>query len=329
MLHELGYRNVRDYRGGLEDWVESGGPLETAAAVASKVELKKPTLVGPALADAGVGTGQARILRQGRWNDSVLGFVDRRSTLQLFLAWTGMILLCGVGYWLGALFGEHGLIEAGSPVGSDLSGLGSALYFSFVTATSVGYGDVVPLGFARAIAVSEAVAGLLIFGAVVAKFVSHGQEELVREIHQVTFEERLDRVQSNLHTVISELLSITSMSEANGVQLQRLGTRLDSAVLLFVAELRATHRLLYQPRLVVEEGVLSSILADVASALQVLSELLAGLPTGFVRSQPLDLGLGNLTRLAEEICGSCVPHAYTARLVFWMDLIQTTSRRIH
>jgi hypothetical protein len=191
--------------------------------------------------------------------------VDRLSTFQLFLLWIGAVVLCGIGYWLGALIGEHGLVEEGSTVGADLRGLASALYFSFATATSLGYGDVVPVGIARVIAVAEAVLALLIFGAVVAKFVSHRQDELVREIHRVTFDERLDRVQSNLHVVISELLSITSLCEASAMSLQRIATRLDSAIRLFVAELRTTHDLLYQPRLVVQEGVLGSILANLAS----------------------------------------------------------------
>ena len=71
-------------------------------------------------------------------------------------------------------------------------------------------------------------------------------------------------------------------------------------------------------------SVLSSILANLASAFDVLAELLACLPAEFVRSQLLERALGNLTRLAEDICGSCVP-----RLRFWMDRIQNTSRRIH
>jgi hypothetical protein len=134
----------------------------------------------------------------------------------------------------------------------------------------------------------------------------------------VTFDERLDRVQNNLHVVISELLSINSLCEAQAMPLQRIATRLDSAVLLFVGELRTTHDLLYQPRLLVEEGVLSSILANLASALDVLAELLACLPAEFVRSQLLELALGNLTRLAEDICGNCVPHGYTPQLTFWI-----------
>lgn len=141
-------------------------------------------------------------------------------------------------------------------------------------------------------------------------------------------DERLDRVQSNLHVVISELLSLSSICEASMMPLQRVSIRLDSAVLLFLAELRTTHDLLYQARLLVEEAVLGSILANLSSALEVLAQLLACLPASFARSQPLKIALGNLTRLAEDICGSCVPHDCTPRLVFWMDRTQDTSRRI-
>ncbi len=135
------------------------------------------------------------------------------------------------------------------------------------------------------IAVAEAITALLIFGAVVAKFVSHRQEELVSEIHRVTFEDRLDRIETNLHMVISELLAITAMTETKA-PLNRINTRLESAVILFSGELRTTRDLLYQPRLLVEEGVLAAILATLASAMNVLAELLTLMPPEFARSQP-------------------------------------------
>jgi hypothetical protein len=275
------------------------------------------------------GEGQARLLGQQKWNDSIAGLTQRLSTLQLFLVWIGTVLLCGFGYWVGALLGEHGLVEANQPLGIGIHGLASALYFSFVTATSVGYGDVLPVGFARLIAIVEAVTTLLIFGAVIAKFVSHRQDELVAEIHRVTFDERLDRVQSNLHVVISELLELSALCETPSVPLRRLATRLHSAVWLFLSELRTTHELLYQPRLQVEEIVLASILGNLASALEVLAELMGCLPEDFTRTDHFDIALGSLTRTAEDICGNCVPHEYTPRLIFWMDRIQETARRIH
>ena len=311
--------------------MESGEPTESVSETADAESDPAPTIsAGPPLAtspDGEVGRGPARISRMRRFDNSVLDLVQRRSTLQLFLIWLGTILLSSSGFWLGAFMGEHGLVEGGRPVGADLNGFATALYFSFVTATSVGYGDILPVGGARIIAVAEAITALLIFGAVVAKFVSHRQEELVSEIHRVTFEERLDRVETNLHMVISEILSITAMSEAKA-PLNRISTRLESAVILFLGELRTTRDLLYQPRLVVEEGVLAAILATLASALSVLADLLACLPPEFSRSQPFTITLERLTGLAEDICGECVPHTYTPRLVFWMDRIQATARRI-
>ena len=218
MLHELGYSNVRDYRGGIADWVESGEPTESVTDTAppapdpSSHDASRPSACG--FAERSRRPGPRALSRMRRLDNSALDLVQQRSTLQLFVIWIGTILLSGACYWLGALMGEHGLVEGGRPVGADLNGFASAIYFSFVTATSIGYGDIVPVGGARVIAVAEAIAALLIFGAVVAKFVSHRQEELVSEIHRVTFEERLARIETNLHMVISELLSITAMCEA-------------------------------------------------------------------------------------------------------------------
>jgi rhodanese-related sulfurtransferase len=326
LLTQLGYSNVRDYRGGLADWVESGGSLEKTALPPS-AKLNGPTFV--TAPDGVAGDGPARIADRSGWRDFTSELISHVSTVQLFLIWIVTVMLCGCGYWLASLLGEHGLVEAGSPLGTDLRGLAGSIYFSFVTATSLGYGDIVPIGGARILAVTESVAALLLFGAVVAKFVSHRQDELMLEIHRVTFDDRLDRVQSNLHIVISELLSINASCEAAATPLHRMAARLDSTIVLFLGELRTTRDLLYQPRLLVEEAVLSSILANLSSALDVLAELLTCLPKEFNRSQRFQLSLSTLTRLADDICGTCVPHAYTPRLTFWMDRIQQTSREIH
>jgi rhodanese-related sulfurtransferase len=334
-LHELGYSKVRLYRGGLADWMDSGQPTESVADAPpepdSLVTDSSATLLeGPPLTispSGEVGRVPARLSQMRRWDRSVLSLIHRRSALQLFFIWIAMILLSGVGYWLVAMLTTRGLVEAGHPVGTDLKGFGTALYFSFVTATSIGYGDILPVGIARLIAVAEAISALLIFGSVVAKFVSHRQDELVAEIHRITFEERLDRVQTNLHMVISDMLAITAMCEAQKPP-NRIATRLESAVRIFNGEIRAIHDLLYQRKLVVEERVLAAILANLYSALNVLSELLQSLPPTFVRSQLLTIVLDELTRLAGEICASCVPHEYTPRLVFWMDRIESIAQRI-
>jgi len=315
-LRALGYTHLRHYRGGLADWTEGGGELESVAPAEPVAPLPAPRPTA------------TRSLPAPSWSAALLAFIERQSTAQLFGCWLAMIVTCSVLYWLAGLWAHDGLIAGGQPVEMNARGLATAVYFSFVTATSVGYGDVLPLGVARVVAVAEAVSGLLIFGAVVAKFVSRRQDELVREIHRVTFEERLDRVQTNLHLVLSEIQAIAAMCEDGAVRLERVGPRLESAALVFAGELRAIHDLLYRPQWAPEEPVLSAILASLASSLRELSELLVCMPAGFARSATLQDTLRTLARLADEVCGECVPHTYAPSLRMWMDRIQETARRI-
>ena len=109
---------------------------------------------------------------------------------------------------------------------------------------------------------------------------------------------------------------------------ERVGTRLESVALVFAGELRAVHNLLYRPQWAPEEAVLEAILASLAAALRELRELLVCLPAGFDRSPTLGATLGTRARLADDICGDCVPREYAPALRVWMDRIQETARRI-
>jgi hypothetical protein len=323
-LLELGYSNVRDYRGGIAEWKENDGPV-VAGSVAPAAEVGSQLEVAAPIAEITRPNGD---VRRHHWGNALLDLIDRRSTGSLFLIWLAMIVACGTLYWLLTIVDRHGLIEEGAPISTGIRGWLTALYFSFVTATSVGYGDVLPRGLARLLAVVEAVSGLLIFGAVVAKFVSRRQDELMREIHRVTFEERLDRVQTNLHLVISELQSIATLCDDPDARLDRMGSRYESAVLVFAGELRAIHQLLYQPRNAAPEPILEAILVSLASALGTLIELIACTPGGFARSAALDGALTTISELAQDICAECVPQVYAPALTVWMDRIQLTARKV-
>lgn len=326
LLRALGYTNVRHYRGGLADWREAGGPVERSAAPppltpSPAVRLPEPPQEPPRSRPVRVPSHRQR-------EQAVLAWSDRQPTFQLFLAWLGMVVLCGVVYWLAGLSRHHGLVAGGVPVDMSLRGLAIALYFSFVTATSVGYGDVVPVGAVRVLAIAEAVTELFIFGAVVAKFVSRHQEALVQEIHRVTFEERLDRVQMYLHLVFAELQEISVMCDEDQVRPERISARLESAVLVFTGELRVIYALLYRPQQAPEEAVLGAILANLATSLRELGWLLTCLPADFTRSPTLAEAIGTVARLADDICSKCVPQVYAPALTQWMDRIQELARAI-
>ena len=263
-----------------------------------------------------------------RMGTAILDLVDNLSTARLFAVWLIVIVACGAAYWLLDFASGAGLMEAGRKVSSSPDSFLTAIYFSFITATSVGYGDVLPVGATRIVAVAEAVTGLLIFGLLISKFVSYRQDMLVREIHSVTFEERLDRVQTNLHLVVSELLAIALMCDDGAARVERLAPRLETTTLVFASELHAVHELLYKPQQAPDEPVLGAILANLASALNTLGEVLRCLPTNLHESPALVTGLQTLNALANDICAECVPQVYAPTLTIWMDRIQQAARSI-
>ena len=338
LLQQIGYTNVRHYHGGIADWKEAGLPVESVPA-AARASLIAPAAAQPA-AQSAVGesnpvparrggvAGHPTLSRGRNWGSALLDLIEALSPGQIFVVWLGMVLVCGCLYWVTGFSGRPGLVDSGRPISGTLSGLLSAIYFSFVTTTSVGYGDVLPIGSVRILSILEAVTGLLIFGALVAKFVSRRQDELVRDIYNVTFEGRLDRVQTNLHLVLSELQSIAMMCDDGAFQPQRVAARLESAVLVFGGELRAIHALLYNPQHAPEEAVLEAILVALASALRTLSDVLTCLPPALERPQALQSALKTICALADDICAECVPQVYAPTLTTWMDRVQETARKI-
>ena len=72
--------------------------------------------------------------------------------------------------------------------GDLLERLGSSLYYSVITATNTGYGDIVPLGASRALAAIQSISELFLFALFVSKLVSRRQEATLDEVHTLTFE---------------------------------------------------------------------------------------------------------------------------------------------
>lgn len=106
---------------------------------------------------------------------------------ELFLMWLMVNVVCAVIYF--ALASVH---SPSSPTGlpdmDTASRLFNSLYFSIVTGTSVGYGDIVPEGFSKVLAMGQALLSLLIFAIFVTKLVSRRQETALQEVHRMTSE---------------------------------------------------------------------------------------------------------------------------------------------
>jgi len=312
LLDELGYARVDHFPGGVQAWQDAGLRVEHGTP--------PPRL---SVAPSPIPTRPIQI-RRDRW----VAFVDlfeRRTTADLVWLWLGTIGVCAVLYWLLARSGIGALIEGDAPIATGPRGIVTALYFSFGVATSAALGDIVPIGALRTLASIEAVAGVVLFGALVSKILSRRQEEVMNEIHQIAFEDRLERVQSDLHLALIELQNIAQLCRAPDVPEEQIRVRVDSASGICLAELRTIHGLLYRPQDTPGEALLEGILASLAGVMQELRDLVACLSS---RSPYLTRNLEALTRLADEICADCVPRRYASNLGEWMNRILSVAREL-
>jgi len=318
LLTRLGHQGLRHYSGGMEEWVEQGEPVESGPprlgvpprAPATAREAVRPPPLRPG---QGLGSALERLI------DRPFGF--------LLGLWLAQVLVCGLGFWLLVRLLPPGLLEQGRPLDPGIGGLPTSLYFSFVTATSVGFGDVIPVGIARILAIAESAWSLLLFGCIISKLVSRRQEAQIEEIHRTTFEERLLRARGDLHRVLADLDAIAAELGSGGPPSPRILARVESVARVFAGELRLIHDLLFGARQQPHEADLEALLAGVAAGLQALGDLLRGLdheppPTG------LGATLAEIRRLAGEICGDCVPRRYQDSLHEWMDRIRALAAHV-
>ena len=315
VLKELGYRNVRRLDEGLSGWRTNGGMVERRMGA-------RP-----------VGASQRR--KNSFGIAPRLQMLERSSFMALIGVWLGMVLVFGFIYGAGSMVQGAGLRENGRLLGQSPPDVMTAIYFSFVTATSVGFGDVVPVGPIRILAVLESGMALLLFGVIVTKLVSNRQEDLIEEIHRIAFEDRLARVRSNLHFVLMELQQIEAECQNRAFAPERVMPRIESVIMVFVGELKSIHDLLHRPHEYPLETMLESMLASLAANLRQLRDLLDRSPEG---SDPADSfaalafnavlkpHLKSIHRLAADICRECMQGKHVAELKDWVDQIQTLSQ---
>lgn len=118
-----------------------------------------------------------------------------------------LILVFAVGYWALDAAGMAGL--AATYDTSRPLGFADALYFSVVTLSSLGYGDIRPTGVARLLAGAEVVFGLALFGFIVAKISSVKQDYLLKRLYSELVDEKLAKYVATLEES-GKLYRITS-----------------------------------------------------------------------------------------------------------------------
>lgn len=146
--------------------------------------------------------------------------LDRSSYADLMIIASATLLVSSTYFWL-APQGQGALVEGRAPTFPE------AVYLSIVTFTSLGYGDVLPVGFGRVVAVLDVACGLLLTAVLIGKVASERQASLLLLLHTSDTQRRISAFAKEL-TNISGALSDQPESEVtikvNGAELDSLRT---------------------------------------------------------------------------------------------------------
>jgi hypothetical protein len=141
-----------------------------------------------------------------------------RLVVRLLLVFIASILLFALAYELLGHSDMQGLKSSDGAIGSYLE----CLYFSVITISTVGYGDITPLGWSRAFASFEAVFGLTFVGYAISQIVSLRQEALVEYLATdrltQTFDQCLDAISDARELVADRRRAIQARAAVDAIE---------------------------------------------------------------------------------------------------------------
>lgn len=144
----------------------------------------------------------------------ILEQLTQASYAVLFGAWLIVVFLFGVLYFLFSHLPGQGptFFENLTVIEHFLN----SLYFSIITATTVGYGDIVPQGFSKVLVSIQSVTSFVLLGIFVAKIVSHKQEVALEEVYRHTIEDIFHNTREDLFIIRKDLDRIIEEVEETG-----------------------------------------------------------------------------------------------------------------
>lgn len=148
-----------------------------------------------------------------------VSWIDRLSFLHIFIAWLSIIIFFGIVYHFSqndTSFLFYNL------EGSPTTKIKDAIYFSFITATTTGFGDIIPHGLFKLIAIFEVVFGLLLLAFVTSKLVSIKQDAILGELYELSLNEKVNRLRSSLLLFRQNLDRIITKIEEGDIQKREL-----------------------------------------------------------------------------------------------------------
>ena len=156
--------------------------------------------------------------RGGRQKYAFMNLLDKVSFGKIFFFWIVMTLNFGLAYFLLTLTPENALTYHGQTLNPDMVGIENSVYYSFITVTTTGYGDVSPQGISKLLAVLEVLFGVIIQGLVVSKLVSFKQEAILEEIYNINYEEAFTNYRRSLSLFRTDLVGFMEKVETGSAK---------------------------------------------------------------------------------------------------------------
>lgn len=151
-------------------------------------------------------------------NRSMLLFIDRWNLGDVFILMIGWILVMSFGYYLMSIYNMGSIERNNVPV----QALGDFIYFSFISFTTIGYGDLVPTGVCKVISVIEGMSNFFFMGVFISKLTSYKSEYMMRRIYTAELEERLQGFTNGLKEGHDAILEMFMCKTWNEKELQKL-----------------------------------------------------------------------------------------------------------
>ena len=147
-------------------------------------------------------------------------FIDaivQLSYQSLFLVWLLLAVVIGGLYFILSFVPGEGPVQL-TNIDGTWSRFWNSIYFSFVTVTSTGYGDITPMGASKLLAIFQSILALLVFAVLVTKLVSKQQDVALQQIHKLVFEDVFHNIREGFYIVRKDFDRIIHTAE-HGVAL--------------------------------------------------------------------------------------------------------------
>jgi len=136
--------------------------------------------------------------------------MDKATFPVILTVWLSITLLFGIGYFVFTSDYSHLTYTVDN---SRVLSIADTIYYSFITGTTTGFGDIVPTGIFKGVSIVQVIICWLLLAVVTSRLVSIKQDAILTELYDISFKERINRLRSSLLLFRQSLDRITTALE--------------------------------------------------------------------------------------------------------------------